>query len=112
MDKLEKYRCYIQNIIKEYAELSSSNDDQVEAQTIFDLKNDHYQLVYVGWSNNIRTYGCVLHLDIKDGKIWIQHDGTEIGIANKLLDLGVPHQDIVLAYQEPYVRQFTEFALG
>ncbi len=38
MDKLEKYRHYIQNIIEEYAQLSSSNDEQVEAQTIFDLK--------------------------------------------------------------------------
>jgi hypothetical protein len=24
-----------------------------------------------------------VHLDIKDDKIWIQHNGTEIGIANQ-----------------------------
>ncbi|HDN27464.1 MAG TPA: hypothetical protein ENG03_10300 [Thioploca sp.] len=33
--------------------------------------------------------GCVLHIDIKDGKIWIQHDGIEVGIANELIALGV-----------------------
>jgi hypothetical protein len=40
----------------------------------------------------------------KDGKIWIQHDGTEIGIANELVKLGVPKDDIVLAFHEPFVR--------
>jgi hypothetical protein len=53
-----------------------------------------------------------LHLDIKDGKIWIQHDGTEIGIANQLVALGVPKSDIVLAFHSPFKRQFTEFAVG
>lgn len=47
--------------------------------------------------------GCVLHLDIKNSKIWIQHDGTEIGIANELVKLGVPKEDIVLAFHEPLV---------
>ncbi|MHC5855711.1 element excision factor XisI family protein [Nostoc sp.] len=29
----------------------------------------------MGWKqNDIRDYGCLLHLDIKNGKIWIQYD--------------------------------------
>ncbi len=59
-----------------------------------------------------RDLGCVLLLDIKNGKSWIQHDGTEVGIANQLVELGVPSQDIVLAFHEPEVRQFTDFAVG
>ncbi|MGC1305871.1 MAG: element excision factor XisI family protein [Phormidesmis sp.] len=51
-----------------------------------------------------------MHLDIKDGKIWIQHDGTEAGIATQLLELGVPANDIVLAFHSPNMRKFTEFA--
>nr|WP_228043418.1 XisI protein [Desmonostoc muscorum] len=57
-------------------------------------------------------YGCVLHLDIKNEKIWIQHDGTEGGIADELTNRGVPKQDIVLAFHSPFKRQFTEFAVG
>ena len=67
---------------------------------------------YVGWRGIKRDFGYVLHLDIKDGKIWIQHDGTEVGIANQLVELGVPKQDIVLAFHEPEVRQFTDFGTG
>ncbi len=68
--------------------------------------------MYVGWENRCRVYGCVIHVDVKDGKIWIQHDGTEIGIADELVALGVPKQDIVLAFQAPNLRKFTEFAIG
>jgi hypothetical protein len=57
-------------------------------------------------------YGCVLHLDIKNGKIWIQQNGTEIGIADELVKLGVPKEDIVLAFHEPLMRQYTGFAVG
>jgi hypothetical protein len=57
-----------------------------------------------------KARGCVLHFDIKSGKIWIQHDGTEDSIADELVALGVPKNDIVLAYHAPYNRQFTEFA--
>ncbi|WP_333313505.1 element excision factor XisI family protein [Microcoleus sp. Z1_B5] len=41
-----------------------------------------------------------------------RYDGTEDAIADWLVAKGVPKQDIVLAYHAPYVRQYTEFALG
>ncbi len=88
---VEQYRQYIQQIFLDRAQLSSMqrNLQEYEIQTIFDTERDHYQLLYVGWRGNKRDFGCILHLDIKDGKIWIQHDGTEIGIANQLFEMGV-----------------------
>lgn len=79
---------------------------------IFDHENDHYQLLYVGWHENTRIRGCILHIDIKNNKIWIQHDGTEIGVANVLVDNGVPKEDIVLAFHAPYKRPYTGFAVN
>ncbi|HAX76640.1 MAG TPA: hypothetical protein DCY88_12560 [Cyanobacteria bacterium UBA11372] len=35
----------------------------------------------------------------------------EEGMASELLRLGVPKEDIVLAFQPPEVRKFTEFAI-
>jgi len=83
MEKLEQYRHYVKQVITEYSQIGSSKDP-IEQQLIFDTVGDHYQLMYVGWKNRRRYHGCVLHLDIKKGKIWIQHDGTEVGIANEL----------------------------
>jgi hypothetical protein len=107
---VEKYREYIQSLLNEHAKLVW--DKRIQAQTIFDPIGDHYQLVYVGWRGSHRVYGVVLHLDIIDRKIWIQQDGTEVGIANQLLDLGVPKTDIVLGFNSPTMRQYTDFATG
>lgn len=41
-----------------------------------------------------------------------QYNGTEIEIASKLVDLGIPKEDIVLAFHEPFVRQYTGFAVS
>lgn len=111
MANLEEYRNYIKQLLTAYSQYEKS-ESEVEAQTIFDTEHDHYQLVYVGWTNKRRVYGCVLHLDIKNGKIWIQHNGTEANIADELVALGVAKQDIVLGFHAPYKRQFTDFAVG
>ena len=70
-------------------------------------------MLNLGFRDSIkRIYGCIIHVDIINNKIWVQHDGTEEAIADKLVARGVPKQDIVLAYHGPPVRQYTEFALG
>ena len=112
---VEQYRQYIQQLLSErqtQRTASQQNATEYETQTLFDTERDHYQLLYVGWRNNKRRFGCILHLDIKNGKIWIQHDGTEIGIANQLVEIGVPKEDIVLAFHEPAIRQYTDFGTG
>ena len=58
------------------------------------------------------VYGTIIHVDIRDGKIWIQRDFTEEGVASELVDLGVPKTDIVLGFKPPYMRQVTGFASG
>ncbi len=110
MDKLEQYRNYIENILKEYSQYKPSYGD-VELQLVIDRENNHYQLMTVGWDGEKRIHGMMLHIDIKDGKIWIQHNGTERRIAQDLLDLGVPKQDIVLAFHSPTRRKYTDFAV-
>lgn len=115
MEKIELYRTYIQQVLRDYVGQGLSqkdDDDEVETQLVFDTERDHYQVVHTGWKNRYPMYGCVLHLDLKGDKIWIQHDGTEVGIANELVNLGVPKEDIVLAFHEPLVRQYTGFGVG
>ena len=109
--KLETYRQIVQDILREHPSYKSINED-VEPQIIFDNERNHYQLIHVGWSNKRRVYGCVIHIDIKDGKIWIHHDGSEGGVALELLERGVEKQHIVLGFHSAFKRQFTEFAVG
>ncbi len=73
-----------------------------------------YSLVTM-WSSAL-GHGIILLASpgqqLRESKIWIPHDGMETGIANQLVALNVPKQDIVLAFHEPEVRQFTDFGTG
>jgi hypothetical protein len=111
MAKVDEYRQIVQDILTEYSQIKAANEE-VEAELIFDLVRDRYQVVHVGWSRKRRIYGCVVHLDITGDKIWIQHDGTEGGIANELVDRGIPKHDIIIGFHSPFKRQFTEFAVN
>ena len=71
-----------------------------------------YELVYAGWNGHRRIHGSVIHVDVRDGKVWIQHDGTEEGIAERLVSAGIPPDHIVLAFRHPKDRQYTSFAVA
>ncbi|WP_298609325.1 XisI protein [uncultured Thiothrix sp.] len=109
MDKLKKYREAVKYILKDYASLSPSTNE-VTTQLLFDNENDHYQLMYVGWQNGRRIYGAVIHMDIMNGKVWLQYNGTEEDLAQSLLDQGVEREDIVFGFKPVSVRKHTGFA--
>lgn len=111
MDKLEKYRKYIQDVILEYGQLGQPDND-IKTEFIFDTDGDHYQLVRAGWQEDRRIYGCLIHMDIINNKIWMQYNGTEVDFAEELVALGVPKEDIVLAFHSPYKRQYTDYAIN
>ncbi len=111
MDKLAKYRECIKNLLMSFSDRSASYED-IETQIICDSERDHYLVFYVGWHNRKRMYGCVLHFDLKNSKVWLQHNGTEIDVADELMKMGVLKEDIVLAFHEPNIRKFTDFSIG
>ncbi|MBE9216767.1 XisI protein [Plectonema cf. radiosum LEGE 06105] len=43
--------------------------------------------------------------------MWLQHNGTEYEVTEDLVNMGVPKQDIVIGFQSPFKRQFTEYAV-
>ena len=102
------YRELVKSIIYKYVNEQPQSDLE-NIEIIFDQEREHY-LLYAGWHDEERIYGCPIYISIKNGKIWIQRDFTEEGIANQLVELGVPKTDIVLGFRSPYVRQFTGFA--
>src|SRR5919204_4162575 len=106
MDELNLYRQVIRDLIRSYAQSQPSRGD-VQIEVIFDESNDHYELMYAGWNGPYRIHGSVLHIDIRGGKVWIQHDGTEDGIASELVEAGIPKEHIVLAFHPPYKRPYT-----
>ena len=66
----------------------------------------------LGWQGDQRVHGCLVHLEIKNDKIWIQRDGTEDGIAEELVGAGISKEDIVLGFHPLEIRPYTEYAVN
>jgi hypothetical protein len=111
MDTAESDRRLIEKILVDYAKIPYSRSD-VRLLTIFDRDQDRYVLMLDGWEGVRRVHGCLVHVDIIDGKFWIHRDGTEYSIAQELLDAGVTKDRIVLAFRSLEMRRLTEFAVA
>ena len=111
MDTLSQYRQIIRDLIERYSKFAPARGD-VQIEVVFDESNDHYELMYAGWNGPYRIHGSVLHIDIRNQKVWIQHDGTEEGIAEELVKAGIPRDQIVLAFKPPDIRPHTDFAVA
>jgi len=69
-------------------------------------------VVPVGWHGRTRVHGSVIHIDVRDGKAWIEHNGTDRKIGEELVEAGVPKQDVVISFLHPEVRPLTGYAAG
>jgi hypothetical protein len=111
MDKLDFYREAIEKIFDEYAAIPYAFGD-LSSETVFDRVKDRYLLITFGRDLGKRIHYALAHIDIVNGKLWIRRDGTEEGIANELVALGVPKEDIVLGFKSEQMRRDTKFAVA
>lgn len=89
------YRQVIKQLLTTYAQIPYIHDD-LSDETIFDDESGRYLLVTMGWQGAKRINTIVLHLDLRDDKVWIQCNNTDQNIAQELVELGIAAEDIVL----------------
>jgi hypothetical protein len=61
MAKLGEYSQNIQELLTKYSHYKPSYGG-VEIELIFDTQRNHYQIMSVGWNNQKRVYGTIIHL--------------------------------------------------
>lgn len=112
MDRVAEYRETVARLLREHERRSARavGPAGVETVLVADPGADRFLLLDVGWADGRRVRDVVLHVAIKGGKIWVEEDWTEEGIATELVRAGVPKEDIVLAFHPPERRHLTEFA--
>lgn len=111
MDNLESYRKIIEKVLLQWINITYANMD-IQNEIVLDSKNDRYLVLSLGWDGPRRIHACLIHIDIINKKVWIQKDSTEEGVAVDLEKAGIPKNEIVLGFQEPNVRQYTEYAVA
>ena len=85
MDKLNQYRRIIQQVLERHAQYRPSHG-QIEPMLICDATRDQYVLIDVGWDRTGRVHSVVVHLHLRQGKIWVEWDGTEPSLTHDLLE--------------------------
>lgn len=110
MDTVTQYRAIIEQILTHYVEVPYAYGT-IQNETIFDARSDRYVVLSVGWQGQKRIHGCLIHIDIIAGKVWVQADGTEDGVARILEAAGIARHDIVLGFQSQDARPQTTYAV-
>jgi XisI protein len=111
MDTLDTYRQGIEKVLRTYAQISYAHGE-IQTEVVLDRQADHYLVLAVGWDGARRIHGSIIHLDIINGKVWIQRDSTEHGIAEELVEAGIPRDQIVLGFRPADLRQYTAYAVA
>ena len=112
MATFDQLRNLIETTLTEHARAPAAYG-QIEFELVFDRVRDRYLLMLVGWDQQgHRVHGSLIHIDIIDGKLWIQRDGTEEGVATELLAAGVAEEQILLAWKSPEPAKQTQAAVA
>ena len=110
MDRLEYYRACICQFLQKYYTILQ--EQSLETQLILDRERDHYLILKAGWDGEQRIYYPVFHFDIKDNRIWIQENKTDIEIDLQLSEMGISKAEIVIGFHHPALREYSDFAIA
>ncbi len=111
MDRVEERKATVKALAEELARLTP-DEGPVRTFRIFDDEHAQYLLYTVGWEGDFRSYGCFFRVHVQpDGKVYIEHDGTDLVIADLLIERGIPKEELILAWHEPELRPLTGYGV-
>ncbi|MDZ7899655.1 MAG: XisI protein [Arcicella sp.] len=111
MEKIAQYQKIIKKILGDYILTMQCNLEE-EIYLVEDPNQLNYLIYHNAWKHDSRSYGCILHVRIKNQKVYVEYDGTDEGFADVFAESGIPRQDIVLAFHAPAKRLYTGFAVA
>jgi hypothetical protein len=98
----DRYRQQIKRFL--LGQSDSQRTDRVVSVPIFDEVRDQYLVLCYGWRGQERVYWVVLHLEIVEGKVWVQRNQTEVDVEAELMALGIAEKDLVRGLVPPDYR--------
>jgi XisI protein len=113
MDRIKILQETILTVIDDYlTELRQPSNEHIDFVSITDTKQNHFQIIAMGWEGYNRVFNLLFHVDIIKDKIWVQEDKMEYSITERLIEKGIAKKEIVLAYFPEYHRAYTEYAVA
>ena len=112
MENVKKYKKIIRQILEFRASLKVSNAPELERHLIMNEDQTEFVLISFGWNEKNYRHSFVFHIEIKKDKIWVHEDNTDLGIAAKLAENGIPKSDIILGFLPQYAREISGYAVA
>ncbi|MDY6939566.1 MAG: XisI protein [Cyanobacteriota bacterium] len=112
MDRIAYLRNAVREVLKDYHQLNEKSNSTTESCLVFDEQREQYLLLLMGWHEDERIKSVMIHIRLKNDKIWIEEDWTEEGAIADLLQKEIAPEEIVLAFHPPHLRPYTEFAIA
>ncbi|NOT63086.1 MAG: XisI protein [Acidobacteria bacterium] len=110
-NQLNQYRAIIEQTLTDIANYIPQ-DNEAPHKTLFDRNADSYGVIEVGWDDYHRVHQFIIHVELINGKVWVQADNTDLNVTRELERAGIPKSAIVLGFHSPSVRPFTEYAIA
>jgi hypothetical protein len=112
MAGLTEYKEIVKATLRQYQEryLSRSIQGDVETLLTFDDEHGIYLVLRTGWQAKERIQHILIYIRLVDGRVCVEEDWTDFDVVGRLLDAGVPQDDIVLAFHHPSLRPYADFA--
>ena len=104
MEQVEHYRDIIQQEMERLAKRKPANKPEIVYQFVMDAPRNQFILLALGWHEEEYLHNWIFHVEIKDNKIWVHEDLTDIDISTLLQEKGIPTEDIILGYVAPHER--------
>lgn len=115
MENLDNYRQIIKKVLTEYYQMTVSqvktpDKFEVSDRLAFDEIRDQYLWFRFGWEHKKQVQRIIIYICIKESKVWVEEDSTDLCVVDDLLSEGIPQNQIVLGFHHPSKRGLTEFA--
>ena len=112
MEKVIKYQEVILKELKHRQSIKIYNAPNLKRHLVINKNKTEFVLLDVGWFNKKYVSGLVFHIEIKNEKIWIHEDNTDVDIASVLVEEGISKEDIVLGFLPDYAKELSNYAIA
>ena len=112
MDRIAKFQEVLVSVLRDY-QPRFVNDTGTEVQVVADTTSNYYQLFRHGWTHDDQfLHYAIFSLRIRDGKIWLLDNRSDVDITEDLMAKGVRREEIVLGFIPEGERVATGFGVG
>ncbi len=98
MEKLKKYAAIVKEELGRYAGMTYANAPQLKMHYVVNEEENEFVLLESGWIKYAFHHNVIFHLQVKNGRVRIFCNNTDIEIGDRLAEKGIPKSDMVVEF--------------